>query len=253
MEVYDSVGGHVGRRHPATGVHIYSGQPTIIFLTVVTRHRERWIDQPLVHLVLRNTWMEAHAWLVGYYLLMPDHLHLFCAPHDPSFTLEAWITYWKRRFKRSLGLELQRCKPTVLETAKQEPAARTVGEPTGTTIQPESINHQLIREVSLPADADAWGFRHLTETDREFRERWVRAPGLTHGTVDSSKARPQGWMIGDPAWYRWQEGNPWHTRLRRAENYQEKWQYVRENPLRKGYVSDPAHWPFQGMLNLLRW
>ena len=32
------------------------------------------------------------------YCLMPDHLHLFCAPRDLSFTIEAWMAYWKREF-----------------------------------------------------------------------------------------------------------------------------------------------------------
>jgi putative transposase len=35
---------------------------------------------------------------VGDYLLMPDHLHLFCAPRNLEATLEGWIKYWKRQF-----------------------------------------------------------------------------------------------------------------------------------------------------------
>ena len=35
---------------------------------------------------------------MGDYLLMPDHLHLFCAPRDLQFTIEEWIKYWKREF-----------------------------------------------------------------------------------------------------------------------------------------------------------
>src|SRR5436309_9930500 len=95
--------GHVGRRHPASGVRIELGEPTIVFVTVVTRDRKRWLAQALVHQLLRDAWMEAQAWLVGYYLLMPDHLHLFCAPHDLSFTLDAWITFWTRQVKRKLN------------------------------------------------------------------------------------------------------------------------------------------------------
>jgi REP element-mobilizing transposase RayT len=36
--------------------------------------------------------------LVGYYLLMPDHLHLFAAPHNLNIPLNRWMTYWKRLF-----------------------------------------------------------------------------------------------------------------------------------------------------------
>jgi putative transposase len=34
---------------------------------------------------------------------MPDHLHVFCAPADPSFALETWICFWKREFRRKHG------------------------------------------------------------------------------------------------------------------------------------------------------
>jgi hypothetical protein len=35
---------------------------------------------------LETIWRAADAWLVGYFMLMPDHLHLFCAPRDLRFT-----------------------------------------------------------------------------------------------------------------------------------------------------------------------
>ncbi len=31
---------------------------------------------------------------------MPDHLHLFCAPRDLNYTIEQWIAFWKRDFRR---------------------------------------------------------------------------------------------------------------------------------------------------------
>jgi putative transposase len=87
-----------GRKHPAKGVQISLGEPTIVFLTVCTKNRAPWLAQPEVHQTLRNIWSKAEAWLVGEYLLMPDHLHLFCAPQDLSFTLENWVSHWKRKF-----------------------------------------------------------------------------------------------------------------------------------------------------------
>jgi putative transposase len=148
----------IGRKCPARGVRIYSGQPTIVFLTVCAENRNPWLADSVVHDHLRTAWQSAHAWWVGYYLPMPDHLHFFCAPHDPDFTLEKWVTFWERQFRR------------------------------------------------LHKDANC----------------------------------------------RWQS-NPFHHRLRRAESYAEKWNYVRENPLRKGLVKSPEDWPYQGMVNPLRW
>jgi putative transposase len=148
----------VGRKHPARGVRIDLGQPTIVFLTVNTRHRLRWMSQTPVQRALEDIWRAADAWLVGYYILMPDHLHLFCAPRDLRFALQAWVKYRKSQFRR-----------------------RYLGEP-----------------------------------------------------------------------WEWQD-DFWDTRLRRSENYQEKWLYVQENPVRKGLVKKPEDWPYQGMLNVLPW
>jgi len=43
----------------------------------------------------------------------------------------------------------------------------------------------------------------------------------------------------------WQEGFFDHV-LRRQECYDEKWDYVRLNPVRGGLVEKPEDWPWQG-------
>jgi REP element-mobilizing transposase RayT len=55
----------------------------------------------------------------------------------------------------------------------------------------------------------------------------------------------------NPEW-EWQS-NAWDTRLRRSENYAEKWQYVSMNPVRKKLAERPEEWPYQGVMNELRW
>ena len=132
-------GDHIGRRKPASGVRITLGEPTIVFVTVNSEKRVRWIAQPAVQELLVQAWREAEAWLVGYYILMPDHIHFFCAPRDLDIPLDRWVSYWKRLF--------------------------------------------------------------------------------------TLKAKNLDWQ--------WQS-HKWDTRLRRSENYQEKWLYIRENPMRKG-------------------
>jgi putative transposase len=117
-----------------------------------------WIGQRAVQISLEEIWRKADAWLVGYYVLMPDHLHLFCAPRDLRFTIEKWLTFWKREFSR--------------------------------------------------------------------------------------KHPDQDWE--------WQR-NGFHHRLRHPREYEEKWQYVFENPVRKGLVKAPADWPYWGMIHHLRW
>ena len=91
---------HMGRMRPAQGVYVLSGHPTIVFLTVCTKDRNPWLADATVHQSLQAAWQSAQAWLVGYYLLMHDHLHLFCAPKDLNFTLEQWVVFWKLEFRR---------------------------------------------------------------------------------------------------------------------------------------------------------
>ena len=147
-----------GRKHPVHGAFVSLRQPAIVFLTVCAKDRQHWIAQPKVHEALRRIWLSTDTWLVGNYLLMPDHIQLFCAPRDLTITLQRWISFWERAFS---------CL-------------------------------------------------HVPET------------GL------------------------WQRESR-NTRLRRGENYEQKWAYVRENPVRAGLVKQPDDWPFRGELHILPW
>jgi putative transposase len=86
------------RQNPTPGVHIHLRQSNIVLLTITTERRKPWLTDKTAHKLLHQTWSETDAWLVGDYLLMPDHLHCFCAPKDLHFTVETWIKYWKRVF-----------------------------------------------------------------------------------------------------------------------------------------------------------
>ena len=45
----------------------------------------------------------------------------------------------------------------------------------------------------------------------------------------------------------------WDTRMRSRSVYEQKWEYVRLNPVRHGLVDDPDDWPYQGQINALHW
>jgi len=146
-----------GRRTPAKGVHISLDGPNWVFLNVSTKKREPWLAQPSVQRTLHDIWQNtATAWLVSDYLLMPDHIHLFSAPHDLKFTIERWMGFWKDRF------------------AKTHPDTGTF---------------------------ETGGFHH---------------------------------------------------RLRDTESYAQKWQYVRENPVRANLVERPEDWPYFGRVHEIR-
>ena len=48
---------------------------------------------------------------------------------------------------------------------------------------------------------------------------------------------------------RWQAGFFDHV-LRSDESYSEKWEYVRQNPVRAGLVPTPDDWPFLGQIDI---
>lgn len=149
----------IGRQTPAQGAHIFLGQPNIFFVTVNAKDREACLGTAEVQGRLARLWQqEATAWRVGYYLLMPDHMHLFCSPYDLHFGIDRWIEFWKHQFSRE------------------------------------------------------------------------------HPDWDGA----------------WQRG-AFHRRMRDRLEYEEKLQYVRENPIRRGLVKGLNDWPFQGRVHQLVW
>jgi len=72
--------------------------PIILFVTVCSKQRQPIFDNPDVQRTLCNVWSEAGYWTIGYYLLMPDHIHLFCSPGRWELSsIKKWVGYWKRR------------------------------------------------------------------------------------------------------------------------------------------------------------
>jgi putative transposase len=55
-------------------------RPTIVFVSVCTKSKKRILAKPDGHTLLREAWREADARVVGRHVVMPNHIHLFCAP-----------------------------------------------------------------------------------------------------------------------------------------------------------------------------
>jgi putative transposase len=96
------------RRHPAKGVFIFLNQATIVFVTVCSHKRKKQLANPAVHDALLIAWTKADLWMIGAYVIMPDHVHLFCSPTHEDCAIESWITFWKREFRRELGASAPR-------------------------------------------------------------------------------------------------------------------------------------------------
>ena len=88
------------RHHPKHGVHLINGQPTIVFGTVCSKDRAPWLATDEVHTILRDVWQQADTWLMGRYVIMPDHIHFFAGWTGQEIELDNWITYWKSQFSK---------------------------------------------------------------------------------------------------------------------------------------------------------
>ena len=74
----------------------YPNQSIIQFVNCNVARRRPLLARPEIHQVLLAAWRKADHWLVGRYIIMPDHLHLFCAPrHVPITPLKRWKEFWQ--------------------------------------------------------------------------------------------------------------------------------------------------------------
>lgn len=134
----------------------------IFFVTACTHSRARWLDSGMIHRCFIDFCSRAveRGVLVGRYVLMPDHFHVFVSLHPGSLRLSDWVKSLKNTLSKTL---------------------RAMGKP---------------------------------------------AP-------------------------HWQDGFFDHV-LRSSESYDQKWLYVRDNPVRAGLASRCDDWPYQGEIRRLQ-
>ena len=179
------------RHHPSTNsVRTIGFRSTILFVTVCTEGRMQILANRDMASLIVSAWADAGKWIVGQYVIMPDHVHFFCSPATcPPYDFHKWIRYWKR---------------LTTQAAARMCAARGDARP------PVCAARGDARPPVCAARGDA------------------RPPRL------------------------WQSGC-WDTQIRTGRQYEEKWEYVRNNPVRRGIVATPADWPYQGRMNVLEW
>jgi putative transposase len=74
---------------------------TILLVTVCSQDRKRIFSRRSSLDAVVSAWKAEGQWLVGRFILMPDHIHFFCAPGrfpEPRFDL--WMRKWKARASR---------------------------------------------------------------------------------------------------------------------------------------------------------
>jgi len=95
------------RKRPAHHPPIVTpNRPIVIFVTVNVKNQSVRLNNEQMHTALTQAWQDARQWRVGDYLIMPDHVHLFCIPgvHYPE-NIAKWVQYWKGHVRRILKLK----------------------------------------------------------------------------------------------------------------------------------------------------
>lgn len=93
------------RKHPIhfTPVERHN-RPIILFITACTKNRRKILASAEAHRAIVDAWKAADAWLVGRYVILPDHVHLFCMRNSiDAPSNERWIRYWKSLVTRALN------------------------------------------------------------------------------------------------------------------------------------------------------
>jgi putative transposase len=111
------------RKRPQHGVVHTEGQLVIVFLTVCTKDRHRWLATHDVHDILVDVWKNATAWSVGRYVVMPDHIHLFAGLVDETIPFDNWVRYWKSKFTQRHKDKCHRWQPDHWDTRMRSEAA----------------------------------------------------------------------------------------------------------------------------------
>jgi putative transposase len=110
------------RRRPAHPRPVQRpNEPVILLVTVCIRDREPVLANDAVHAALRTAWSDDMELVVGNYVIMPDHLHLFCAPGvSCQCEVKNWCARWKgcvsRHVPRVKGRWLSDCWDTQMRS-----------------------------------------------------------------------------------------------------------------------------------------
>lgn len=91
------------RKHP---IHLPFGEKhnraIIIYVTTCTWKRRSILASARLHDAIVRVWRGTSTWIVGRYVIMPDHIHFFCAPNGVVPSLERWMRYWKSNVTKGI-------------------------------------------------------------------------------------------------------------------------------------------------------
>ena len=277
------------RRHPSRNsvMTYHDNRSILMYVTVVTEKRKAILADKAVHDCIVAAWKATEDWLVGRYVIMSDHIHFFCAPATyPPPDFHRWVKLWKAQVSRTfpIGLRMGACD---CPSAHGRVALVATGNDARGRAVTGNDAHGRVALVATGNDAcgravtgnDAHGRVALVATENDARGRAVTgndahgrgALVATENSADTTATSAALPLVDDAAATSAALPNRtgailprlrlpplfqrdcWDRQLRTGESYVQKWEYVRNNPVRKGLVVRADDWPFQGQVNVLEW
>ena len=135
----------------------------IYFITVCTQNRQAFLDNSHAVHILREEWgraKERHGWLIGRYVVMPDHIHFFCAEQSVGSRsrLAHFVGRWKEWTAKNLVVQMGLATPVW---------------------QPEFFDHLLRSNESY---SEKWSYVRENPVRAGLVESWEKWPW--QGAVD---------------------------------------------------------------------
>ena len=225
------------KHHPSRNsvMTYHDNRSVILFVTVIVDQRLPVLANDLAHACTRKAWQTVCGWIVGRYVIMPDHLHFFCSPATfPPEDFHRWVRRWKAQVSRTF--------PMCLRVGW----ART------------SVSMAPQRERSRLSRPDDWAATSAAPPAVAAPAAWAAtsaAPPAAAGIAAwaATSAAPPAVAVVPKRFRPLFQPDCWDRQLRSGESYSQKWQYVRNNPVRKGLVANADDWPYQGEMNVLQW
>jgi len=123
----------------------------LYFITTNTHDRWPILASPAVASILIKEWQEApdrHGWLVGRYVIMPDHVHFFCAPLQDDHSLSRFVGAWKEWTAKQVlkvfcATQAQAGLQATRSSSRVESGAQGPGEYRSRLWQSEFFDHLL--------------------------------------------------------------------------------------------------------------
>ena len=194
----------VKRRHPSRNsvLTYHDNRSIILFVTVVTNRRNPILANETAHDCIVEAWKNTTEWLVGRYIVMPDHVHFFCAPATfPPKDFHKWMKRWKAlaalAYRRARGThrEGRNLLQPITDSTGTDDASTHVGVDAINCVPPAS------KRVPSLFQRGCWD-RQLRVGESYAREwEYVRANPVRRQLVDHTDKWPYQGQLNVLEWH----------------------------------------------------